>query len=416
MVLCRGDMRKIGTIAGIALSLGAASTAYAQSFARPTGTAASNDNHTDINAGFDVSHETNVAHTSLVAAAARGLVPLDDFVQPDISADVQRLIGENTFSLVGEANYSFHRRNKRLDRERIQITPTAKLNLGFCNTSLTSGYSRAQADLASLASSADKSLITNLESKISGGAEVSCGNDFGFRPMGGVSFEDLKNSATARKGFDRAAVTFSAGIAYVHPSVGTLMLYGSRRKTRFAHSFLPSGGHNGYDVNAISGRFSRDIGSRMRGWVEVSYVKLQPLVSTDRNISGLNWNTNLDVDVSSRLQAHASLGREVNFAIVADAPYHTDTTYGATLKYAFSERLQLVLDGSLASRDFGNTRAIGGVPLTNDKLYNGTATLNFHKSERLKFSLSAGYDQRAANTSYYNYHSFSVQTGVRLKL
>jgi hypothetical protein len=75
-----------------------------------------------------------------------------------------------------------------------------------------------------------------------------------------------------------------------------------------------------------------------------------------------------------------------------------------------------VLDGSLASRDFGNTRAIGGVPLTNDKLYNGTATLNFHKSERLKFSLSAGYDQRAANTSYYNYHSFSVQTGVRLKL
>jgi len=419
MVLGKGEVRKMASWAGAALALGVGPVhmAQAQTFARPSATPATDDNHANIEFGTDVRYDSNVAHTSAAGAALRHIVPADERVSPDLTLDVQRLAGTSKFNLQGDGSYDFYRRNGRLNRERISITPSAALKLSICDVTVTGGYARNQTDLANIASTtASQSLITNVESKLSGGAEMACGNEIGLRPMAGANMEHATNSAVLRQDVDRNTITYSAGLSYVHPAVGTLMAFASSRQMLFTNVFLADGAHNGYTIKSLGGRFTRNTGARLRGWVEVTYVELDPRQSLNRRFSGLNWSADLGLDVSSRMQAHAQYSREISSGAVADATYHIDTSYGLDAKYALSGRLQLTLNGLIMPRTFSGSQGAVGIALTSDRLYSGSATLKFVESERLQFSLGASYDQRKANASFYNYQSISVQTGVSLKL
>jgi len=418
MVLGKGEVRKVASWVGVALALGMGPVhgAQAQTFARPSATPATNDNHTNIEFGSDARYESNVAHTSDLGAAERHIEPSDERVSPDLTLDVQRLVGANKFSLQADGGYDFYRRNTRLNRERININPSAGLKLSICDVTVTGGYGRNQTDLADIASTGSVSLITNVESKLSGGVEMACGNEIGLRPMIGANIEHAVNSALLRQGFDRNTITYSAGLAYVHPSVGTLMAFGSSRKMLFINSLLEDGEHNGYIVKSLGGRLTRDTGARLRGWVEVTYVELDPRQAVNRRFSGLNWSADVTLDASSRVQAHVPFAREITSGAVADTTYHIDTTYGLDVKYALSGRLQLTLSGLVTQRSFSGSQGAAGVALISDHLYNNSATLTFAESEHLQFTLMGGYDRRQANASFYNYQSISVQTGVRFKL
>jgi len=419
MVLGKGEVRKVASWVGaaFALGMGPAHGVQAQTFAHPSTTAATDGNYTNIQLGSDARYETNVAHTSDLGAAERYIVPSDERVSPDLTLDVQRLSGASKLSLHADGGYDFYRRNTRLNRERINISPTAGLKLSICDVTLTGSYARNQTDLANLASTtASQSLITNVESKLSGGVETACGHEIGLRPMVGANIEHDTNSAVLRQGFDRDTITYSAGLAYVHPSVGMLMAFGSSRNTLFINSFLAGGEHNGYLVKSLGGRFTRDTGARLRGWVEVTYVELDQRQAISRGFGGLNWSADLTFEASSRLQAHMPFAREITSSAVADTTYHVDTSYGLDVKYALSGRLQLALRGLITQRSFSGSQGAVGVALTNDHLYYNSATFTFAESDHLQFTLMGSYDRRQSNSSFYNYQSISVQTGVSLKL
>jgi len=416
MVQGHGEVRKMASLVGAAmvLGVGAAATAHAQTFAGAA--SKTDDNHTQIEFGVSLRHDTNVARTSPEGIAQRHIIPADDRLSPDASLDIQRVIGRHKFGVQADGGYDFYRYNSRLNRERVHIGLSGGIDLSACYVTLTGGYARTQTDMANFSATGDQTLVNNLESKTSAGAEMSCGGEIGLRPMAGVNVEKSVNSSNVRKGFDRDTKTYSAGLAYVHPSIGTLMAFGSLRQMRFAHAFLSDGQHNGFDVKSIGGRFSRDTGARLKGSLEMTYAQLSPRQAGGRSFSGLNWSADLTLDVSSRMQAHAQLNREITAGAVADTTYHVDTTYSLDMSYVLNERLKLTASGSVKPRSFAGSQGVNGVALTNDRLYNASTTLSYAMNDRLQFTLGGGYERRAANVAFYNYHSFNVQTGVRLKL
>jgi hypothetical protein len=416
MVRGQGEVRKIASLVGAALALGAgaASTVHAQTFA--AGASSTDGDHTNFELGVTLRHDTNVGHTSAEGLAKRRITPVDDHFSPDALLDIQRMLGRHKFGIQADGGYDFYRYNTRLNRERVHVGLSGEIDLSVCNVTLTSDYRRTQTDMANLTATGDQTLVNNLESKTSAGEEMSCGGEIGVRPMMGFNVEKAVNSSAQRKSADRDTKSYSSGLAYVHPSIGTLMAFGSLRQTRFAHAILSNGEHNGFDVKAIGGRFSRNTGARLKGSFEVTYAALSPRLAGGRSFSGLNWSTDLTFDVSSRMQAHALLAREITAGAVADTAYHIDTTYGLDLNYVLNDKLKLSASGSYMPRSFAGSQGANGVALTSDRLYTATTTLSYAMNDRLQFTLGGGYEGRHANVAFYNYHSINVQTGVRLKL
>ncbi len=68
-------------------------------------------------------YDSNVAHSDLVLAQARGLTPADELFRPSAFLNFGRRLGRQTLFLQGSVGYDFYCRNHVLDRERFDLHP-----------------------------------------------------------------------------------------------------------------------------------------------------------------------------------------------------------------------------------------------------------------------------------------------------
>lgn len=373
-----------------------------------------------VSASVRGEHQSNAAHASAAQAAVAGVTRSDQMVAPNVAVNVALPFGAHSFSLSGSAGYSFHRRNKQRDRENLNFTSGLAMNLPICDPTVNASFSRRLSDLGDIVTSPGANPITveNVETVKSIGGTVACGKDFGLRPTFGVDYQEGRNDEATRKFRDRNVTSYTAGLGYVHPSIGNLLIFAQQRETRHPNQPSP----NGNRQRSVGASFSRDIGSRLKGSVEVTYAELKSRQPGVRPFTGLNWKADLSAQATSRMAVNASVSRSTSSSLAIDANYHVNTSYNLSASYVVTPLITLQGGFSLTRRRFEGTQVVTppATPplqlLTSDRRATLNGGISYQFSPKLVFSIDAAHERRSGNGSFFDYTNNRIGLNASLAL
>ncbi len=372
-----------------------------------------------ISASVRAEHQSNAAHASAAQAAVAGITRSDQMIAPNVAVNVALPFGAHSFSLSGSASYSFHRRNKQRDRENLNFSSSLAMRLPVCDPTFNASLSRRLSDLGDIVTSPGANPITvqNVETVKSIGANVACGKDFGLRPTFGIDYQEGRNDEVTRKIRDRDVTTYTAGLGYVHPSIGDLLIFVQERDT--SHPSQPS--PNGNRQRSVGASFSRDIGSRLKGSVEVTYAELKARQAGVRPFTGLNWKADLSAQATSRMMVNASVSRSTSSSLAVDANYHVNTSYNLGVSYVVTPLINLQGGFSYTRRRFEGTQIVGTPTptlqlLTTDQRATVNGGISYQFSPKLLFSIDAAHERRSGNGTFFDYTNNRIGLNVSLAL
>lgn len=388
-------IRGVASLTGLAL-LPAAGPAFAQG---------ASGSVTEI--AFDLRgvYEDNAARSSALLAQQRGLEVEDYIVSPSVSLTLARMVGTAEVQLSGRLGYVFHANNSDLDSERIEVAANADIPVGPCRITPEVGFQRRQSDLRDIVIVPDPLApqVANIENVQRYGVTLGCGRTPGLAPFAGITYEKADNSSAQRERADYSATTYRGGLRYSSPAVGELSLYGSRRITELSPIAYAAGGDTDYAFDEVGLEAKRDIGSRVQATASVGYGRLDSDNLFVQSFKGVVWALDLTALIGPNLRVLAGTGREVGNSLSSDSGFVVSTPHRVRLEYAFSERVQFDLGGSITKRRYGYDVVPSPQTITNENLRLIDGGIRMDVGRRLKLRLFAGHERRNANGTFYDY-------------
>lgn len=374
-----------------------------------------------ISASTEVRYDSNFTHTSAASVTTTGKPKSEQKFSPRLGINLGLPFGANNLSLSGGVGYDFHRHNKRLNKESIDLKSGLALSFSPCSPSFSGQISRKQSDLGEIAPTAGTGIsrVTNAQTEWQIGGSLSCGKSFGIRPTASVTYEEGHNSAALRQINNRNVMTYMVGLNYVHPSIGDFMIFGQQRELRFDNQFLPNGQENGNRTRSYGVSFSRSIGARMQGSASISWTELNPRQPGVPNFKGLNWSGNLSLQATPLLSLNAAIGKSTSSTLAVASNYNTSTDYSFGASYTLTPRISLQAGYSTKKKAYAGplgTPAPGVPLLTGDRKAQYNAAINYNFSPKLQFSLSGAHETRDANGTFFDYHNNRVALRASLSL
>lgn len=362
-------------------------------------------------------YDENVVRTDRARAVARGLTLGDARTTPAVLFTIERPLGRNMLSLNASAGYDFYRRNTQLNRERLSLGARASLNAQGCNLVLAPTFSRRQSDLGDLAILAVPGIdsVRNTETVQDYSAELSCGAQYGIRPLvtAGRSIGD--NSNDFRRISDYRTWRYGGGLGYNSPTLGDFTARVTRSETKYPGR--PTAlGRSAFNTNRgeLTGR--RELGSLLTANGSISYISLDPQQGGTRRFRGLGWNLSLVAVPKPDLRVTGGLSRDVAPSLGTDALYVLNQGYSLGTTYALSRQLSVALSGDIARRRYVGATSLFGPALTNSTQRTVVATISASSSRRLGVSADLGYQKRNANGALYDYSNFFAALRTKFTL
>jgi Putative beta-barrel porin 2 len=373
----------------------------------------------DLSGGYD----SNVARSSEALARERGITPEDFFISPGGDVTFSRVFGRQTVFLEALAGYRAYVRNSILDRENVTLDGGAVGQVSICQTSLTGGYDRAQADLSYLLITVDgKPAPVVKDTRQDGVVDFSatCGHSIGLAPTFNVSETSVTNSNPLYAEINANVFSGSGGITYRNPVLGQVSITGQYSDATYPNRLVPvvlgTGlGFTRFGYQTVGGgiSYNRAVGSRLSGTVALNYENLEPGVGQTQGFSGLTYNANLSYQVTPRLSATLVAGKETMPSNEVQASFEINQIYGAQAIYSFGpqtnvgggvSRTRQQYEGLLVPEVLNLTEAS-----TNSVYVNATRKLN----RRLSVGASLAYSQRTANFPGLSYSDVLLTLSAR---
>jgi hypothetical protein len=400
---------RLGASAGIVLV--GANSVGAQAQQAPT-------NVTQIELSADVEHDSNIARSSAAVAGNRGLKQSDELFTLGAGLTIARPLGRNTLSVNAFVGYDFHRRNTRLNRERLSFSGAANVNAGPCTLDLMPSIDRRQSDLYEIAVLNIPGIdsVRNAQTTQTYRAELRCGRFRGIRPMVSYQRDWGDNSNVFRKTQDYRSERFGGGLSYSNPVIGDYTLSAERENLTYPHRIVAGAtGLPGYQLDEITLSGSRSIGAVLVAQASVGYSKLKPRNTPTGGFSGATWSVGATIRPSQILAVKVAFGQSVKPSLGADALFNRDRTYSIDATYFLSSRTSIGAGYSRSEHRFGGARALLGPILTDDHLDRFSARVGFSPSKRFSLTLEGGHERRNANGTFYDYKNTYVSLGARFR-
>lgn len=391
---------RIAALAGVATLACAPVSLAAQSTPKPL----------SIIFSFDGEHHDNVARASAAQAALRGLVPEDEIYRPSVAIDLNKALGPHTVSLSSQIGYTFYARNTRLNRERIQVQGDLALRLASCQLTLSPSYSRAQTDLADLASVPGTGIgtIRNVESVQVYSAGVACGSGIGFAPTARITRTIADNSSQQRQFSNHRAMRYLVGVRYSQPALGIANLTGGIVDISYPNRPLVGGGVDGYLEKQVNLDFQRDIGSNLKGSVQVGYSSIDPRRAGVATFNGFTWGADLTLTLADRLQLSAQISRRPLPTLQSDALYAVVRDLSFDARYQLNSRIRVNAGYTNRQRVFQGAGLVpGNIVIVRSSSNDYSGGISYRFNDRLNFALFAKYQQRDANGTAFDYDDTS---------
>ncbi len=358
----------------------------------------------DVALRSSLAYDDNVFRLSDGVAPATGRTRADWVLTPSAEIGYTGILGPVQARLDAKIGYQFHRRNKLLDRERIDLGANGTTRIVGCEVKLKGSYSRGQSDLADVVVGGD---LVNVEDRIGYGANLLCGDAIGLRPGLGYQHVSVDNSDAARSVSDFRADTYTASLGYSRPSFGMLSLYGSYRDGSYPNrpELAPGLGANDRVRVWSSGlTYSREIGTRFSGTASVGYMKVKPKLDAIPGFKGLSYAGELRFHATERLGGSIGFSRSAQQSNLLGISYSIDTRYEGGLSYTLSPRMSLYAQASHLRRRFEASplvpSPIGGGHDRSSEISGG---IKLAAVRRLTLELSGSHLVRKSNVSLLDY-------------
>lgn len=333
---------------------------------------------------------------------------------PSIDFTVRKLLGgRHQVTLTGFAGYDIHRDFKFLDRERIEATGEVDFQVaGSCRVRPGAAVNWAQANLSDQGFVVGNTLRqTDLE------LTIACRRAAGLYPTASGRISRAINTAETRDIFNLHNELASVGIGYRVPSVGDLVA--SVEYERFERPKLRT--RLGIDDRTETVRygllFTRDVAPRVSFRAAANYFRVDPRSPNWRNYSGFGFRAGVRVHPSPALSIDFDGSRSATSQGNIGTTYIIETNWQLSASYKPGARTEFQLGGRLRHRNFqGELMIDTPLPRDFDRTAHVNAGVTRSINRRLRAGISARYERRTANISFYEYESTSItaQIGVRL--
>ena len=363
-----------------------------------------------ITPSVSVRYDTNVARASETVAELRGLKRSDWRLSPNLNINLEKPVGRQTIYLNGDVGYDFYARNHRLNRGRLLLNGGARLQFSRCTGTAYGSFALRQTDVAELI---DVERAGNTEHITTVGADVRCGLASGLAPFGGASRTWVTNSSDTRRYADYNMNQAHGGVAYSRPVLGEFAVIASVKDADYPHrdtSTVLLTDH--FHVFSIGARYSRDIGSRLKGSAAINRTTVDSGAGLPK-YTGLTSDVSITALASDNIQAQLRWVRDVQPVNVGFGAFNIDSRLTADVDYGLSPRLTLSGGGGLIHRHIRGEVLLFGPELQSERRTFEYARLTYKRSERTSLALDVRHESRSADPSIFNYHSTSVGLVLR---
>lgn len=393
-------------------------SAIAVAFGLPTTSAAqSTEDKTEIKLELNGRYDSNIARSSELQASQRGLTRSDFRISPALTLDLARDLGESSAYVRGTLGYDIHARNSVLDRERLALRAGGELAAGPCRVRPDVGFSRQQSDLADIVviDGLVPAEVRNTETRVFYGAELACGSAVGLSPFASIRQERARNSSALRNLAEFNETSYSGGLEYRSPAIGTIRAFVSRDDVDLIGQPLV-GGTNGYEITDYGASISRDVGTRLKADASVTFSDLKSRDPRIEGFSGLNWDIGLTLLLNEQTQIQAGYGRQLVNSLSSNSAYAVEQPFDFRLTYAVSERVRLEAGGQVSKRRFVFAGVPGADFIDRENRRILDAGVRYQFSNRLALRVNGGHERRNANGSLFDYSSTFVSGGISLSI
>ena len=268
--------------------------------------------------------------------------PVDDFIlTPQVTAQYKRQIGLNDITVRGDASYGYYVNNP--DRSRVQATLNTQGTFRVAGTCVLKPLARIQrqrADYGDINGSID-----NFQTFTALGLEATCPRTVGLFPIVGVR-RDTSDNDPLFAFANQKSVSYTAGIGYARPSIGTMTAY----YNRIDSDRSAIGVNNHIDRAGIT--FVRSVVSSASVKADVQYLSARSVGAVVRPYRGLGWAGELVYRPLPRLSLTGTTDRRIINDTLVPAGFAVQTDYGLRADWQFAERTKITAQGSYATRSF----------------------------------------------------------------
>jgi Putative beta-barrel porin 2 len=373
-----------------------------------------------VSVGVQESYEDNLLRQPDLFPISPGFTRNDFRLSPSLNLDIVQPIGRQKLTLLGGIGYDFYRRNKLLERERIDLQGKINLAVGAnCAPELGLAYERQQSDLADFISITDFRL-RNREQRLAFSTGIKCGGIIGLKP--GISFERsvVKNSSFFRKIGNFNSTAYGISIGYATPTLGEVTLFGDYRLGKYpnrgAFSGRPGVKEN---VGVYSGglRLERKIGNRLTGNISLGYTVAEPSLPGTKRFSGISGSADLTAQLAEPLQVVIGFSRSVEQSNQLNVSFSVNDNYNINASYILSPRLVLTAGAARANRKLRDSPLLSNNLLgDNDRSTQFFGGVRFSPTGPISFSLNATKSIRKSDSRFFDYDASSVTLGVNFNI
>lgn len=360
------------------------------------------------------SYEDNVLRQPKNFPLTPGFARKDFRLSPALNIDIVQPIGGQKLTLAGGIGYDFYNKNKRLERERVNLVGNLDLKVGpNCTPKLGVSYLRQQSDLADFFALTNVRL-RNREQRLVYSASVKCSGVVGLRPGLSIERTNAKNSAFLRRIGNFNQTSYGVSLGYVTPTLGEVSLFGNYRRGNYPNRgrFAIGSGSVGDNVGVYSGgvRLQRDIGTRLKGNVSLGYTKADPSIPGTRGFSGASGSADLTAQLLDRLQAVIGYSRTVEQSNRLDVSFSVNSSYSINANYILNPRFSLTAGASRINRRLSDSLLLAPNLLgRNDRTSQVSAGARYRPGiAPISFSLNATKAFRKSETGIFDYDATTV--------
>ena len=373
--------------------------------------------HTDIRAAVTDAYEDNVLRLPKSTPTPFSYTRNDYRFTPALNIDVVRPIGLQSVFLSGNVGYDFYARNKQLERERINLDGGADLRFGgTCRQHVQLGYSRQQSDLRDVFSTVR---LQNREQRKSIGLAASCSGLIGIKPGVTYDYTNVSNSDDSREQGNYHASTFGGTLGYVSPALGEVSLYASYRFGTYPNRSRIPGIRVREDINVynVGLRYSRSLGTRLRGNVSIGYTKVKPKLPGTAPFNGASYSADITFVPTTQLQTVVGISRSVNQSNLLQNSYSVDDSYSFAATYAVSPFIRANAGASFSKRKFKDSPLLGPTPFgSGDRTRQLSTGLGYTPPGKFSYAFDVAATKRSSALRRFDYNYFVARLTVRFRL
>jgi hypothetical protein len=380
-------------------------------FALPGAAYAQDERGLTVQPAFRAVYDSNIARSSEEVARARGLVREDVRLTPGLGFRLGIPLGFTRFYLEGEAGYDFHLRNERLDRERLQSRAGLETRVGRCVFGIEGQASRSQIEL-------DEVIVgpaVNRLDTLAATGTVSCSREAGISPFASVGYRQADNSQELRRTADYEVRTVEGGLAYRAPTLGELVTSIRHRSIEYPNRRIAPGATEGFNALDLGVRFSRNLGSAVRGVLSASYTE----VETDRGeqlFSGLTYAANFRFLPNARLQPALTVERRVDTSNRIGSLYQVEELVRAEALYRISPSARASVAATWSDRRYQLSQVVVVPQLTREDRFLARAAFDLNIRRNISLGLFAEHEKREADVPLFDFESTRIGLSTRLTL